>query len=152
MKNNILKFFKGFVFAWNGITYAVKTQLNFRFHLAAAVWIIAFSLFYDLSAAERGVLFLAIGAVIALELVNTAVEKAVDLCTPEKNPLAKAAKDTAAGAVLVSAVTAVCVGVCLLWDTAVFSEITDFFVTNHAAAAVAVLSAAGSLIFIFKGI
>ena len=151
MKNNLSRFFKGFVFAWQGIVYTIKTQQNFRFHLTAAVWVFVLSQFYDFSAAEKGVLFLTVGMVLALELVNTAVEKTIDLYIKDKHPLAKAAKDTAAGAVLVSAAAAVGVAVVLFLDTAVLKEIAALLMMPAALAGVVILAVL-SVIFIFKGI
>ncbi|MBQ8781030.1 MAG: diacylglycerol kinase family protein [Oscillospiraceae bacterium] len=151
MKNNLSRFFKGFGFAWQGIVYAVKTQQNFRFHLTAAVWVFILSQFYDFSAAEKCVLILTVGSVLALELVNTAVEKTVDLYIKDAHPLAKAAKDTAAGAVLISAAAAVCTAVVLFSDTAVLKEVAAFLMMPSALAGGIVLAVL-SVIFIFKGI
>ena len=152
MSADFRKFLKGFRYAAEGIVYAVKTQINFRFHLTAAVWVMLLSLFYDFSSVQYAVLFLTIGAVISAEMVNTAVEKAVDLYTKDENKTAKAAKDTAAGAVLIAALIAVCIGVCLFGDISVIKEIIEFLIQNPAAAVFAVFFAAGSVIFIFKGI
>lgn len=152
MKDNLHKFFKGFRYAAQGIAYAVKTQINFRFHLTAAFWVLLLSQFYGFSKAEYGLLFLTIGSVLASELVNTAVEKAVDLSTDKEHPLAKAAKDTAAGAVLVSAAAAVCVGVKLFLNAAVFKEIAVFMAVQPVFIAITAVLAAVSLIFVFKGI
>ncbi|MBQ8826135.1 MAG: diacylglycerol kinase family protein [Oscillospiraceae bacterium] len=152
MKKNFIKFFKGFGFAGQGIVYAVKTQQNFRFHLTAAVWVLLLSLFYKFTAVEYAVLFIAIGAVLSSELINTAVEKTVDLCTQEENKLAKAAKDVSAGAVLVSAVSAVCIAVCLFRDFSVITYIIEFMLLNPVFTAIAAVLAAGSVIFVFKGI
>ena len=68
--------------------------------------------------AEWAVLFLTIAAVLAAEAINTAIEQAVDLACPERNPQAGAAKDVAAGAVLLCALGAIAVAVCLFSDTA----------------------------------
>ena len=86
-----------------------------RFHLAAAVVAFAAGSIVGLSRWEWIVLLLTIGAVITLELVNTAIERAVDLVTSDFHPLAKAAKDIAAAAVLVAAGLAVIIGVLLFW-------------------------------------
>ena len=89
--------------AGSGIWQAIRQERNLRFHLAAAALVLYGRSFYSFSAAEDAALFLTMGSVIAAELVNTAVERAVDLCCPRPNPLAKLAKDAAAGAVLVLA-------------------------------------------------
>lgn len=152
MFDNFKKFFKGFIYAWQGIVYAVKTQMNFRFHIVAAVWVILLSLFYEFSKTEYSVLFITIALVMSMELINTAIEKAVDLITDKKSALAKAAKDTAAGAVLVSAVGAIIVAVCLFGDLSGINNAWDYLLNNPAALVSAFILAAISFIFVYKGI
>ena len=107
-------FSSAFVFAWQGLGYVVRTQRNMRIHLsvAAAVLLVAGAL--RVSALELAVLLLCIMAVVALEMLNTVVEAVVDLTTEEYDPLAKIAKDVAAGAVLVTSAGAAIVGVLIL--------------------------------------
>ncbi|AMX82858.1 diacylglycerol kinase [Geobacillus subterraneus] len=104
-----------FAWAWSGMKAAVKEEAHLRFHLAAAVVAFTAGGIVGLSRWEWAVLLLTVGAVITLELVNTAIERAVDLVTDEFHPLAKAAKDIAAAAVLVAAGLAVIIGVLLFW-------------------------------------
>lgn len=112
------KFGKGFGYAWQGLVYCVKTQRNFRFHLGAAFAVLWAGYICDISRAEWAVIMLAIGGVLALEAVNTAVEKTVDLCSKGKiSPAAKAAKDCAAGAVLVFSIFAAIVGAMLFFNS-----------------------------------
>lgn len=85
-----------------------------RVHLLAATVVMLAAMYFRLPGRDIAVLLIVIGLVIAAELVNTALEAVVDLVSPEWHPLAKTAKDTAAGAVLVMAIVAVCVG-CLLF-------------------------------------
>ncbi len=143
------RFLHGFPCALQGIAYAVKTQVNFRFHLAAAVWALLLSRFYDFGGTEYAVILLTVSSVISLEAVNTAIEKAVDLASAEKHPLAKAAKDASAGAVLISAVFSVGVAFCLFWDKAVFAEIAAYFGDNPFMLIAAAAGAAVSVLFIF---
>lgn len=143
-------FFKAFVYAWQGIVHTVKTQRNFRFHIAAAVYVTAFSLFYELTRVEYVLLMLTFSTVISAELINTAVEAAVDLCSPEKNKLAKIAKDAAAGAVLVTAFFAVIVGVLLFGDIAVIKEIFRYYGSHIPALVGLVCSVAAAWAFVFK--
>lgn len=143
-------FFKAFGYAWQGIVHAVKTQRNFRFHIAAAVYVTAFSLFYELTRGEYALLMLTFSSVISAELINTAIEAAVDLCSPEKNKLAKIAKDAAAGAVLVTAVFAVIVGVLLFGDIAVIKEIFRYYGSHIPALVGLVCSFAAAWVFVFK--
>lgn len=96
-------FLQSFVYASAGIRAGFAGR-NMRLHGLSAAVVIAVSWFTGLSAAEWAVVLMLIGGMIALELMNTAVECAVDLVTLDFHPLAKKAKDLAAGAVLVYAV------------------------------------------------
>jgi diacylglycerol kinase len=100
--------------AFAGLGYALRTQRNIRIHLAVAMGVTILGAWLGLSPARWAVLALTIGFVLVVELLNTAVEAVVDLCCPEYHPLAKAAKDAAAGAVLLAAITSVIVGLVLL--------------------------------------
>lgn len=143
-------FFKAFVYAWQGIVHTVKTQRNFRFHIAAALYVTAFSLFYGLSRAEYVLLALTFSSVMSAELINTAIEAAVDLCSPEHHKLAKLAKDAAAGAVLVTAIFAVIVGVLLFGDIDVIKEIFGYY-RSHTPALVGLICSFGlAWAFVFK--
>lgn len=102
-------FFRSFRYAFQGILYASKER-NMRIHLTCAIIVIIAGFLTHISAAEWLVLILTISLVIGMEMVNTAIEHVVDLVSPEYHPLAKAAKDVAAGAVLVFAVASVFIG------------------------------------------
>lgn len=104
------RLFKSFGFAFSGIAYTTKTQLNFKIHLLAIICVLLFGYYFALSANEWLGIILAIGLVLVTELVNTAIELLVDLVSPEFNTLAGKVKDVAAGAVLVSAFIAVIIG------------------------------------------
>jgi diacylglycerol kinase (ATP) len=104
-----------FKYAWAGVTYAFQTQRNFRIHLCFGILAIALSLYLHLSSLEIAVIGLTIGAVLTMELLNTALESVVDLTVKQTyHELAKIAKDCAAGAVLISAMVAVLVAGSLL--------------------------------------
>ncbi|MBM7855721.1 diacylglycerol kinase [Desulfohalotomaculum tongense] len=92
-----------------GILYAVKTQPHMRFHLLAAVLVTIAGFWFQISAGEWLHVASAVALVWVAELVNTALECAVDMYTKNYHPLAKAAKDAAAGAVLVAAVNSLVV-------------------------------------------
>lgn len=106
-------FYQSFTYALCGFFHAVRNERNLRFHLSAAIGVLLFAWVYKPSNIEWAVLAVTIGTVISAELVNTAVENAVDTATEEFNPFAKAAKDTAAAAVLVSAVVSIITGICI---------------------------------------
>lgn len=101
---------QAFRFAASGVVGCVRTQRNMKIHVAAAVIVVATGLLCRLAPLEWCAVVLCIGTVCALECVNTAVEAAVDLVTEDYHPLAKVAKDCAAGAVLVAAAASVAVG------------------------------------------
>jgi diacylglycerol kinase len=102
-----------FLYAAKGIFAALKSERNLRIHCAAAAYALYFSRYFSLSRAEYGLLVAIIGIVFVSELINTAVEAAVDLKTHAFKSLAQTAKDAAAGAVLISAVIAAAVGALL---------------------------------------
>lgn len=104
-------FLRSFSFAGQGVWYVVRTQRNMRVHLAAAICAIAAGLALRISAADWACVIITIGVVLAAEALNTVVEALADLCTREYHPLAKIAKDAAAGAVLITSVAAVGVAV-----------------------------------------
>ncbi len=130
IKTELIRFAKGFKFAFSGIIHCIKNERNMRFHLCAAFYVLIFMRFYDLSKAEKALVYIVIAAVISLEALNTAVEAIVDLVSPEHKRLAGIAKDCAAGAVLAAAVGAAAVGVALFWDVEVFRNIGKYFAEN----------------------
>jgi diacylglycerol kinase (ATP) len=107
--------FVSFKYAWAGISYSFQTQRNFRIHVSVCAMAIGLSVFLHLQAVEIAVIGITSGLVLALELLNTAIESLVDLTVKQTyHELAKIAKDCAAGAVLVSALVAVLVAGILL--------------------------------------
>ena len=96
--------------AIEGMVYALRTQRNMRLHAAAAIVVLSASLFFRIGRLEFIAIIFAIAFVFASELANTALEAAVDVATQSFDPLAKIAKDVAAGAVFVAALNAVIVG------------------------------------------
>ncbi|ABG04470.1 diacylglycerol kinase [Rubrobacter xylanophilus DSM 9941] len=107
---------RSFEHAYRGIVYAVRSQRNMQIHVAVALLVLVGSLLVGVSATELALLVLVIVAVLVTELLNTALEFAVDLVTREYHPLAKLAKDVSAGAVLISSLGAVLVGYLVLAD------------------------------------
>ena len=97
--------------ALEGILYTFNTEMNFRVHLLATVIVLLACIILEVSTFEIIVCLMLIGLVIAFELVNTVVEVIVDMVEPKYNPLAKVAKDTAAGAVLVMAIISALIGI-----------------------------------------
>ena len=97
-------------FALEGILYAAKSQRHMRNHFLAALVILAAVLFLDVSSLEFILLVISVSFVLFAELMNTAVELCVDIVSPGYHPLAKHAKDVAAGAVLIAAIGAAVMG------------------------------------------
>lgn len=103
--------YKSFGYAFEGIFAGIRKERNMKIHCAAAVLVVIAGAVLGISTTEWCICFLLFGLIMSLELVNTAVEAVVDLVTEEKKPLAKLAKDTAAGAVLIAAIMAAVTGV-----------------------------------------
>lgn len=105
---------RSFQHAFAGIWYVIRTQRNAKIHLAIASFVVVLSLFLGLPPAQWALLVLTIALVIAAEILNTVIESLADLVSPDFHPLAKIAKDAAAGAVLVLAIGSVLVGLLIL--------------------------------------
>lgn len=102
--------FKSFGFAFEGIFNTIKTERNIKIHLFATIMVIIFGFILNISYLEWLICLLLFGLITSLELVNTSLEAVVDLATQERKPLAKKAKDAAAGAVLYSSIIAAIIG------------------------------------------
>lgn len=105
-----LGFWRSLNQAWRGILYTWKTEGHFQFHLFAAITVVSLAWWIEVSRFDWLILILAIGSVMGAELMNTALEIVVDMVQPNFHPLAGMAKDVAAGAVLVTAIQAVVIG------------------------------------------
>ena len=105
-----------FNFAIEGLISALKNEKHMKVHILAAIIIVILAIVINASKVEILIISLSVSFVVITELVNTAVEAIVDLVSPERHPLAKLAKDVAAGAVLVAAINALCVGYLLFYD------------------------------------
>jgi diacylglycerol kinase (ATP) len=108
--------FQSFNYAFEGVIHALRTQRNMRIHFAVAAGVLALAFVYNVTRLELIALMIAIAFVLIAEMVNTAVEATIDLSTPSFDPLAKIAKDLAAGAVLIASVNAIAVGYLVLAD------------------------------------
>ena len=106
---------KNFIEAWKkaigGIIYAVKTQRNIKIQLCIAVLVIIFAIVFKVNITQAMFLTFATMLVIITEMVNTAIEETVNLVTNKFHPVAKIAKDVAAGAVVLSALNAVIIAI-----------------------------------------
>lgn len=105
---------KSFRYAFNGIKFALQTEQHMKVHLLCACIVILVGAYFNITRFEWLILLLTIALVMTLEMINTALEKVVDLVTEEFHPLAMHAKDVAAGAVLIASVFAVVIG-CIIF-------------------------------------
>lgn len=100
--------------AFRGIWYTIRTQLNAKIQLVIAVIVIICAIYFKLNITECMFLSFATMLIIITEVMNTAVEEAVNLCTTKFHPVAKIAKDVAAGAVVLSALNAVIIAIFII--------------------------------------
>lgn len=105
-----------FNYAIEGILYSVRTQRNMRIHMVVTLLVLTACFFYDISKVELLIITTTITLVLVCEMINTAIESTIDATMNFYHPLAKIAKNTAAGAVLISAVNAVLVGFIIFFD------------------------------------
>lgn len=99
-----------FRYAFNGLKVLIKTQVNFRIHIIVAIAVVMFGIALQIHPMEWVCIVLAMGFVIVCEAFNTSIEFVCDSITKEKNAEIGMAKDVGAGAVLISAITSVVVG------------------------------------------
>jgi len=147
-----VKLFRSFNHAFEGIMYAARTQANMRIHLFVAALVLTATLLLRLDRFYVIALIVLIAMVLALELVNTAIEAIVDLLTVAHHPLAKTAKDAAAGAVLIASAAAVAVGYLIFYQGITSGGVTVFAAVQAVPANVAliVLVVAGILVIVAK--
>ncbi len=109
--HNLHAMFKSFQYALTGLLTSLKIGRSIKVHYSASLCVIIVGIYFSISTVEWLVLLLIMSQVIVVEMLNSAIEFVVDLATPDYHLFAKHAKDIAAGAVLVSAMTAVVIGV-----------------------------------------
>lgn len=109
-KFSIVKRLKSFIYALNGLKILILEEHNARIHLFAAICVLIAGIVFRISSLEWTAIIFAIGFVIALEIINSAIENMADFISPEKNEQIKKIKDLSAAAVLVGAITAFVIG------------------------------------------
>ena len=145
---------KSFGYAFSGIFEALRYERNMRIHFVCMMYMYSFLFVYDffeITRTQVAVIFLANMAVVAAELVNTAVERTVDLASEEYTKNGKIAKDTAAGAVLVCAIFAVATGIAILGQPEAFSQMLLYYREKPVMLVIFILSIIPATVFIFKG-
>ncbi|SDH47835.1 undecaprenol kinase [Alteribacillus persepolensis] len=110
------RFIQSFRYASRGFICAVKQEQNMKLHVVFAVIVIGMAFVLKVPLTHWLVLIAVIGVVFALELINTALERTVDLVTDEYHPLAEQAKDIAAAAVFVFSIAAVIIGMLIFYE------------------------------------
>lgn len=148
------RFIKSFSYAGQGIAYAVKKERNFRVHLCFLVYMFGFLTvhdFFEVSRTQFAILIAASMVVISLELVNTGIENAVNLASEELSRYGKIAKDAASGAVLVSAIGSVAIGLTILWQPQAFAAMAEYYKENPLMLILLAASIALSFVFVFAG-
>ncbi|WP_246031536.1 diacylglycerol kinase family protein [Salibacterium salarium] len=109
------RFFRSFKYASHGLRYVFLEEQNIRLHLLAAVIAIVMAFVFSIPLVHWMILIMVIGGIFALEIVNTALERLVDLISDEYHPLAKLAKDISAASVFVYSIAAIIIGVLLFY-------------------------------------
>ena len=101
---------KSFGYAFKGIDDVISNEPNMKIHVSVAILVVIMAFLLKISMIEWIILVLLIGLVLAAEVINTTIENLVDMYTKDYNERAKVVKDTAAGTVLILAITAVIIG------------------------------------------
>jgi len=104
---------KSFSHAFKGILFALRNEKNFQIEIIGAVLAVVLMLFFPLSGLERALIILSIVLVLTLELINTALERVMDILKPRIHPYARVIKDVIAGAVLLVSLAAIAIGVAI---------------------------------------
>lgn len=120
---NIKKFLKSVKFAFRGISSIYKTEQNFRFQVFISFFVFFLMIFFKISLKEAIVLILMISFVLIMEIINSAFEKIADMFKPRIHVYAEIVKNIMAGAVLISSLTALIIGIIIFYP-----YISDFFI------------------------
>ena len=122
-----MRFLKSLKYAFRGIVYCINNERNMRIHMVAALYVFAFSFFFEMSRERYAILLITVAMVIVAEIFNTVAEELSDMAAPSYHPAVRIIKDLAAGGVLVCALFAVGVGMFLFWQPDRLWNILLFF-------------------------
>ncbi len=150
----IIRLLKSFTYAAKGILHCVKNERNLRIHLTFLTYMFSILLSTDwfvLSRTDYAVLVVISALVISAEIVNTAVENAVNLASEEHTEYGRIAKDAAAGAVLVTAVFAVITGLIIMLQPEAFKAMFTYFTAEPLMFILLLISLIPAFLFIFRG-
>lgn len=146
-----MRFLKSFKYAFRGIIYCINNERNMRIHTVAALYVFAFSFFFPISRTGYAVLCLTIASVITAEMFNTVAEELSDMAAASFHPVVRIVKDMAAGAVLICALFAVGVGICLFWQPDSFLKMFQFFASNPLMLLLLIVVTALSVVYVLLG-
>jgi len=113
--DRLTRFKKSFSNALSGLTYALKNEKNFQNEVIAAFFIVAAIIYFKVTRAESVALILVISGVLLAELLNTVVERVLDILKPRVHPYIKMIKDMMAAAVLLTSILAVVIGIIIFY-------------------------------------
>ncbi len=150
----IKRLLKSFSYAANGVLHCIKNERNLRIHLTFLTYMFAILISTDwfvLSRTDYAVLVVVSALVVSTEIINTAVENAVNLASEEHTEYGRIAKDAAAGAVLMAAVFAIITGLVIMLQPAAFKAMFAYFVSNPIMFLIFLASLIPAFLFIFGG-
>lgn len=110
-KRGLGRFRNSFKYSMAGLRYAYKNEQSMTVHVIVTALVIVFGLLFQIKLIEWIICIFLIGIIMASELLNTAIEAVVDLCTQDYHPLAKVAKDTASAAVFIFSIASAIIGI-----------------------------------------
>lgn len=122
--------FNSFRYAFSGFCHCIANERNMRIHLIATLTVLVFSPFYNFTKIQYAILFVVFSLVMGMEMVNTAIEGVCDYICPNYSNMARIVKDVVAGAVFLSSVAALIIGILFLGDTKVISSILTYMYDN----------------------
>ncbi len=134
--------------AIRGIVICIKNERNFRIHIVAIIFVLCFSIIYELTLAKLAIIFAVFSLVLFAELINSAIEEILNIHVDCYNIYARNAKDIAAGAVLVTAIFSVVIAVLLFRDEQGWQRVINLFIFNSFTIIIFVCLTALSVIFI----
>lgn len=152
--DEIKRLLKSFSYAASGVLHCIKKERNLRIHLTFLTYMFSILLSTDwfiLSRADYAVLVVISALVISTEIINTAVENAVNLASEEHTEYGRIAKDAAAGAVLVAAIFAIITGLVIMLQPAAFKAMFAYFISNPVMLVIFLASLIPAFLFIFGG-
>lgn len=149
-KNEIKSLLKSFLYAIKGIMYCINNERNMRIHICICVLLSIFSYCYKVTSSEFIAIIICMGFVVSSEMLNTAIETLVNLASPSYHSLAKAAKDIAAGSVMISSIVALIVGVFIFFDIDRLKSAINIILLSPFLIFMFIISIVLSMLFIFN--